>query len=69
MAFIDDLSGLAGDADAGAASWSAEPDLPAGACRCGLPACRSGWPEGILVEPEARGLAIMDGRPDAEAGS
>ncbi len=40
------------------ALWPPLPPLPAGACRCRLPACRSGWPEDLIKEQAARTRAL-----------
>ena len=71
MAFADDIPGRRGAAEPGGpgATWP-PPDLPGGACRCNLPACRSGWPEELIEEQADRARAMRAAWPrEAEAGA
>ncbi len=62
--------GGASPGGASEAAWPLLPDLPPGACRCGLPACRSGWPGELIEEQAGRTRAMrVAGLREAEAGA
>jgi hypothetical protein len=42
-------------------------DLPPGACRCGMPACRSGWPETATARREGPAAPTSSGQPAGES--
>ena len=72
MPFTDDIPGHRGAAEPGdpGAIWLPLPDLPEGACRCDLPACRSGWPGELIEEQADRARAMRAaGLREAEAGA